>query len=255
MEREREGHSVESRRQLRRENARLYRRIEELETALARARSESGAKGQSGGAEAGAGQFHAAIRRLRLFSAGGYGRYVAALVQTTSLWAQCQRVRLYLRRYRLLTTVFRVATRVVTLAETSAVFLVWLSVSLVLLPILVLLMLMTLFFAFVRSDDTNRRLRTVLTGERVVLVPAERRQLKNSGYFRAMVKDFAADGAICLVISPYFFAPRGLGGKGYYVTARREYERVYLVRKHYYFAMRRALLGKRNVAADVTYVY
>ena len=63
----------------------------------------------------------------------------------------------------------------------------------------------------------------------------------------------AADGVAVLVVSPYPLSSRGLGGKGGFFTARREAEGLYLVRRHYFFMLRKRVLDA--LEQDITVVY
>ena len=61
------------------------------------------------------------------------------------------------------------------------------------------------------------------------------------------------EGVAVLVVSPYLISRRGLGGTGGFLTARKEGEEVFLLRRHYYFLMRQRVLD--SFAGEVTVVY
>ena len=56
-----------------------------------------------------------------------------------------------------------------------------------------------------------------------------------------------------LVVSPYPVSPRGLGGKGSFFTARKEAEGIYLVRRHYFFMLRKRVLDA--MGQNITMIY
>ena len=71
-------------------------------------------------------------------------------------------------------------------------------------------------------------------------------------FFQANVQSLAAkENAIVLVVSPYWVSPRGIAGKGFFCTARREAANVYLIRRYYYFSLQKAVLNKR----ETVYLY
>ena len=56
---------------------------------------------------------------------------------------------------------------------------------------------------------------------------------------------------VVFIVSPYAWSIAGVGGKGFYINARREANHLFLLRRHYFFFFRRLLseqTAKRIVA-------
>ncbi len=98
--------------------------------------------------------------------------------------------------------------------------------------------------AALRSRRMNRVLAQKLAGKQVrVMIPARGKALTESSFFIRNARAMAAeDGVAVLVVSPYLLSRRGLGGSGAFFTARRESENLFLVRRHYFFILRRRVL-------------
>jgi hypothetical protein len=63
----------------------------------------------------------------------------------------------------------------------------------------------------------------------------------------------AEEGVTVIVVTPYTVSGRGLGGRGRFFTARREADHLYVVRRHYFFTLRRRVLDRLD--GEITVVY
>lgn len=242
---------------LRAENEGLYHRIDELEVKLSRMGSE---RGEKTGDDSVSHEWYKEVRQSRLMSVKYYPRYLVELIKSTSVYNVYLRILAYFRRFRLFSTIFRVLTKIVIWAETSAVFIVSFSaVILIVLPVTGVLFVASLLIALFGSKKANERIADAINGKKVYVFFGNRRQMKKNGaessFFYENVRSFASEGSVCLVVSPYFFRKNGFGGKGAYFTERNEYGSVYMVRRNYYFVLRRTVLGAKNVADDLIFIY
>lgn len=242
---------------LRAENESLYHRIDELEVKLLKMKSDGGAMAGGDGVSH---EWYKEVRQSRLMSVKYYPRYLIELVKSTSFYNVYMRILAYFRRFRLFSTIFKVLTKIVIWAETSAVFIVSFSaVILIVLPVTGVLFIASLLIALFGSKKANERVADAVNGKKVYVFFGNRRQMKKNGaessFFYENVRSFASEGSVCLVVSPYFFRKSGFGGEGAYFTERNEYGGVYMVRRNYYFVLRRTVLGAKNGARDITFVY
>ncbi len=195
-------------------------------------------------------------------------RYLFEAVMESAPVAIITRLLLYIRRLRVVQLILTLGLAV------GAVVLVTL-LSAAALPILIFGSGTLAILAAVRSRRANIRLRAALEGEHIrVLIPprgqslpkARRKSRKATasadGFEVTEVTPFfvrqayamaAEEGVSVVVVSPYLLSTRGLGGTGGYFTARREAEGLYLVRRHYYFILRRHVLDALD--ADMTVIY
>lgn len=183
-----------------------------------------------------------------------YPAYLLASLRTTSVWPLWQRLLTLARRWRLLSTVLRWIGIVLVWLETSAVFLLLFTVlAASALPLLGGAAVMLLIGSF-QHRRFNAELNAALAGSRIYVCVASRSTSEESRFFRGMVRNLAAreDSAV-IIVSPYFWKSAGLTSGHGYITLRRECSRVYLIRQHYFFSLRRHVL--RPNGARVTIIY
>ena len=181
-------------------------------------------------------QMRDVLEHRRFCSYRSFLAYAYDLVRHTRLVALWQRILTLLRRVRLLTVTVRLLALLFSLLQTGTLLLLSTALLLVLLPLLLLAMIVTLTVALFQSGKSNRLLRE-RTRERpiYVLFPAK----ECSPFFEGNVRSLAAQGAIVLIVSPYWLSGKGLQRKGFYSTVRREAEGVYLLRRYYFFSLKK----------------
>ncbi|MBR6708622.1 MAG: hypothetical protein IKL84_02970 [Clostridia bacterium] len=238
-------------RALQAENSRLRRRLEEID------RTAHTNRGDDTTDEIRT-RLHAVADDERSLSLRHYPAYLLARLRATSLWVHWQRVLRAFRRWRIFTATIRVLLIAFTWLETGAFFLVYAAVVLLALPLLLLSGAILLTVGLLEHRQYNARLARQLADKHVYLFFPDSRTLKAShDYLCGMVRDFAArpDTAV-IVVSPYFWSGRGLADRRPYVTLRCEAVGdvcLYLVRRHYYFSLRRHVL--RNGPACVALIF
>lgn len=200
------------------------------------------------------------IKQSRLMSFKYYPRYLLELVKSTSVYGIYTRILAYFRRYRLFSTIFKILTKVIVWAETSAVFIVSFSATVIIvLPLTALLFVVSLLAALLGSRKANERLAAeIASRKRIYVFFGHKKQVKKgteNDFFAENVKNMASDGSLSLVISPHLVGTSGVGGAGAYFTARKESENVYMVRKNYYFVLYRTLLLKRENRDKIRLIY
>ncbi len=239
--------------QLEKENIMLCKRIDELEAELSRLRAEAflgkrGDKKKTFAAETGSD---------RVLGAGSYPAYLFRLIKSTSLWAVFGKWAVRFRRFRLFSTALRIITKIVILAESGVAFVALFSAMVVILPFVLILSAASLLVAMIRSRSANRFFAEKLKDKKVYILFAGKKQLSKNGrsrsFFDVNARDLADENSVCFIVSPYFFSRKGLGKRDFYVTARFEDENLYIVRKSYFFMLRRKVINR--VALDIITVY
>ncbi len=197
---------------------------------------------------------HEQLRRREADAAklerGSYAAYLLAELRATSLWGLWQRWLTLLRRWRLLSAILRWTVILAGWLETSAIFLLTVTVLLAAgLPLLVGGAVM-LLIGLAQHRRCSRMLGQALAGQKIIVCVAQRGAFAPGSYFGGMVRALAArEDCAVLVISPYFWRSHGRP----YVTLRRDGARLYTLRRHYYFSLRRRIL--RPNRARVTIIY
>ncbi len=182
------------------------------------------------------------------FSMRSYPRYLFGIVNASSPMRLIKKVTLFFRRARLITTIVSVASTV-----SAAVLL--LPMYVIVLPIMLALTGLTAFCSLFFASRMNRRLRAELAGRHLyVFVASDEGSLDAGSFFRANAHQLAQqpDCAV-LVVSPHNIGTGGLGGKRFYLTARQEGEHLYIVRRHYFFNLRRRVLRQTDPHMTVVY--
>jgi hypothetical protein len=106
------------------------------------------------------------------------------------------------------------------------------------------LMLAILITALLESRRIDRHLSRVIEGKGVyVLFMSE----EPSAFFAQNVASLAEKG-IVLIVSPHLILSRGIGQGRFYCTARLECKNVYLIRRYYFFHVKKKLLPLRSTA-------
>lgn len=253
--RKRNGKNENLRRELvavRRENAVLKRELAEARRALEGGRrtgKPSGRPGKGPRRETREERVIMEAHRLaRRFGAPSLLRYLWVTVSESALGILFNRLWLYLRRVRLVQTVLSVVVAVGTVAAVAAL---WLAV----LPFLVAGAGGVTVWVAICARRMDSLLERELAGRRVrVLIPSRGRALSEGSFFIRSARSMAVEeGVVVLVVSPYLVFRRGLGGKGGFMTARKEGEGLYLLRRHYYFALRRRVLDRMKENLTVIY--
>ena len=190
----------------------------------------------------------AANRRAHHYRKGSFLRYLFESVRESAPVQVITKLVQYLRRVRLVQTVFTVVLAlgaVVTVAVVSAAVLPFLFFGTALLTML----------ALMSSRRMNRILKRALTDRRIrIMIPPRSEALTEGSFFIRNACAMAAEKNVTvIVVTPYLTSGRGLGGHGPFFTARKEAEDLYLVRRHYFFVLRRKVLDA--VDGEITIIY
>ncbi len=234
---------------LQEENQKLREKIQKLEGELDRLRSDMGmTAARDDISRLWQGKYQLSL----LMTAKSYPLYSAHLIRNTSAWGFASKGLKYFRRFRLLSAIFRWLTRLAVLAESGVALVASLSALLVALPFLLVLAAFSLTAALFRRRSALKELGQRLNGKKVYVLFVSREQLKRkntqNGYFYSNAKDLTSDGSAVIIVSPFFFSKKGFEKTDFYVTARKERENIYLVRKMFFFILRRKVIQK--VAGD-----
>lgn len=175
--------------------------------------------------------------------------YFLDVWKATPLWVNYKRGLTIFRRIRIVTILFRVLTLLFTLLQTGTLVILSTVILLVLLPLVLVLMLAILITAAVESRRSNRYLAQALAAHRVcVLFPSDEAR----PFFVQYVNRLRAEGFAVIVVSPYLLSSRGIEGIsqkcGFYSTLRCEAPSIYLVRRYYFFSLRRRVLCRMQTA-------
>ena len=160
------------------------------------------------------------------------------------LW---QSVITYFRHFRMISFLLRLVGWIVTFLQTGALVLLTTAILFVILPLIVAFAAGIVLTALLDTRNSLRRLRKQLSGRRVYVffgIPGD--------FGVKSIREFAAgENTAVLVISPFWLSAKGLNKRYYYVNIRRESKHLFLVRRYFFFPIRKKLLDPQNTV----YVY
>lgn len=205
--------------------------------------------------------FHARLKQHahneRVFSRKRYSAYVWDQIRQTPLFQLYSRVIHAIRRYTFWRTTFRVVLAIVTAIQSGALFLLFASFFLVSIPLTLVISHATLILTFLfgrRIHSVNQsRMREK---EIVVFFPPKKNALRKDSFFNGMVREEASKkNRFCVIVSPYFWSAKGLDGtkKKPYLASRLERENILIVRRHYYFTIKKRIFATSQ--AHITEIY
>ena len=174
--------------------------------------------------------------------------YAWLLIRGSTLYAHWTGFLTYLRRFRTVTLTLRIISFVFAILETGALVILSTVVFVILLPLALALLIGILVAVLIEGRRTNRMLGRVSEGKRVCILFLHG---KEETFFLWNARDLSERGYIVLVLSPYFISRKGLGNRRFYCTASEVCDRVFLIRRYYFFSLRRRVLSQRKTI----YVY
>ncbi len=177
-----------------------------------------------------------------------YASYLGALLRENSLYVLLQKLIHIMKRFKLVSWILKAIGLTVWLLE--AVFLLTLIFVFLIPPLLVLLILLLLILPIVYTKE-NKRLRRELAGKHIIVFfPTREGELAHGEFWKANITELSTkDHTVVLIVSPFFLSSIGPFDTARYLLCRRERESVYLIRRYYYFSMKKHILphGKRTI--------
>ncbi len=185
-----------------------------------------------------------------LFSAKGYLGYVITQIRQNSFYQMWKKFTLYFRRIGLVSVTLQIVGYIFVLVQSGFSFVLLLFT----LPILFLVSALVYLIAGLCARPDNRKLTNeIKEADIFVFFPSRTAEFSHGTFWKENIRSFAqSENSLVFVVSPYFFSGKGTFDKHrFYLNYIQESPRIYLVRKHYYFSLRRIFrFGKR-----VTLIY
>ena len=190
-----------------------------------------------------------AVRHRRMTSHRSFLGHLWDTVTHTPLYSHWKYLLTCFRRFRAVTVTLRVLAILFAILETGTLVVLSTAVFLVILPLLIATMAGILITAAVESVRSNRILRKALQGRRVCILFMSDNP---TPFFARHARALASEGFAVLVVSPYWIAAtpalNRLKKSGFYCTFRAEEKDLYLIRRYYFFSLRKNVLSECNVS-------
>ena len=138
--------------------------------------------------------------------------------------------------------ILRIIGYVFAFLQTGTLFLLTAALLFVILPIAILGSAGILLVARLDMRKSRRRIEALLNGKRVYIFFA-------AGEFGLRSAEEMAQNAdtVCLLISPYWVSPKSPDGSRFYLNLREIAPNVLLIRRYFYFHIRKKTLNAKQV--------
>ncbi len=213
-----------------------------------------------GGRLWGTGKYRSAFRQRAdneaMFSKKSYTSFIWSHLMHTSFVNIYKRILSYIRRYAFITMTIRILTVVFVFVETILLFVI--STSAFIISILITFILshiLMLLSVFTRKEQ-NRKNRVLFADKDIVIFfPPKNRAFEENSYFRFLIEDCASKkNCAVLLVSPFLINSKGIySSKKPYHSLRVDSKNVFLVRRSYYFALRKKVIN--DLARSITEIY
>ncbi len=171
-------------------------------------------------------------------------RWKISQLRQGTLYGHTSRILTYLRRFRLVGFLVRIASWIALGLETGALLLLSTALLLILLPPLLFLALALLLTVLIEAPQKKRELMARTAKKRIYVLFL---QEEPTPFEIWNIQDLASQPeSLVLLVSPFCISPRGMQKGAFYCTVRKERESIYLVRRYAFFYLKRNVLQQRN---------
>ena len=188
-------------------------------------------------------QWKASGRAKQMTECRHFVTYAYRLFTGGHFYSHWKNLLAYIRRFRMIAILFRILTILFGILQTGALVLLSTVLFLILLPAVLLLTLGLLIAALADSVRANRKMRLALNGKQVYILFLPREECR---FLQANAKELAARGNAVILISPYWLSGMGFSKGSFYCTVRKEERDLYLIRRYYFFSLRKKVLQKNQ---------
>ena len=179
----------------------------------------------------------------KLFSKSNFAAYLISSLKDNSFFLYYQRVIFVLKKYAVIRATLGILFFLWAFLQSSALFVLFTGTMAITAPLTVLFSYVALVFTFKQRKKLNRAILLKAKHKKItVLFPSKGRPFEKGSYFSLLVNEMSNnDGMIVIIVSPYFFSPRTVlaSDKKHYLNAREICHNVIIVRKHYYFSLKK----------------
>lgn len=192
----------------------------------------------------------------RLFSKKRYVSYLAAIISRTSVFKLYKKIISVVKKYTLITVSLKIAAYILAILQSSAIFVVALSVFLIFLPFTFILGYLAIVLSlFGRKRCIKRVTETTKNKSIAVFFASRGHQLSCDSFFAGTVREWKErHGGVAVIVSPYFFSSKGITDvKKLYTLMRIEETDVIIVRRHFFFTLNKRVF--KDPKKDITMIY
>ncbi len=196
----------------------------------------------------------AGVSGYKRYAGQNYFLYILGSLRTSTLYRLFRRGYLIARRLSLITFLLTAGTFLLSVLETGALFLLISAFYLTFFPFFILTAGIAVLFGIMRGSKRRAVLGSCIKEKHVTVFFPVRGVDFSTAYFRANVASLSAsDENAVLIVTPYFWSARGLGGHGFFNAYRREGANLYLLRRRFWFSFYKRIL--KRYASSLVLIY
>ena len=195
-------------------------------------------------------------RRENTFSQSSKSAYFSRALKNASVVRAYSQILNTVKRFTFVTTTVQVILFILTILKSGIIFLISTSAFIVSLPFVLLISGIGTIFTMLGSKKATAENTPILSGKNVcVFFPAKKSVIKNRTYFADFVRTMAdRPNTVCVIVTQGFLFSRGISNeKKFFFTSRLDAPNVLLVRRHYYFKLKKRII--EPLARDLTEIY
>ncbi len=252
----REPTEIEIKKQMRKltiQNKKLTREVDNLKQEIEMLQGK-------GGRLWGTGKYRSSFRQRAdneaMFSKKSYPSFVWSHLMHTSFFNTYKRILSYIRKYAFITMTIKILTFVFVFIEAVIFFIISTSAFIISVLITFLLSHILMLLGMFTRKKQNKKNRILLTDKDIVIFfPPKGRAFDEASYFKFLVGEYASKrNCTVLVVSPFLINSKGLfSEKKPYHSVRHDAKNVLLVRRSYYFNLRKRVID--DTARSITEIY
>ena len=179
-----------------------------------------------------------------------YLKYKYSLIKSTGVWNTAERFFTYSRRSLFVARLFKYGALIVAFIETSAVFLIFATALLFIIPATLLFALILMLTDIIAGRKYNEKILGQIKDKKILFLIARKGYRKNrNSYFDKMACDFANNGHYCVIVISKSLRD------GIFLTARFESKNLIIIRESYFFRLKRAIKTAKFDAGRVIIVH
>lgn len=171
--------------------------------------------------------------------------YLSACTEKTALRNLIDCTSKYFRRCFLISRLIRISASIISAIETSAVFLILLSIIIVIIPLILITVFSVAVICFIQYLKSRSKVEKALHYPQIYIVFASNHSSHARSNFQCgFLKELTRNGLVLLIL-PLFSEER-------FLTLKKKSD-VYLIKLHYFYYIKHLLI--KNAADKLTIVY
>lgn len=183
-----------------------------------------------------------------LFYSDSFFSYVIESLRSTSVYSRWDRFLIYYRRLRMISVSFRVATYIFAFIQTSAALILLFSIMVVALPAFFIIVFLIISAAIVENARNNHAIEKLINNRKTfVFLALSPSAFDINSFFRANITELSMrENTLIIVVSPFLLSSKGLYGARPYISAKTENHSVIIIRKNYFYSLKKKILRKHS---------